>query len=301
MPLKIIYFKHQEWYNELMKMKRKELDLTEFDKRFPSEKECCDYLYSLLFADGFRCPSAECQHEIREKWEVKPYKYKCRKCGHQTSLTAQINFFCHSHLPMLIWFKAIYYMCIRRERATATELKKLVDIDSDKIKQSNKTAQKMVRKIKPMLYRFPDEEKLYGKIAVGKEPINFSETQIDVGIAVEVNNKKIGRVVIVPISNVEDIYEAYLSTDADPQQLQTYTNKVARDFAVWCNKKEQERKEAQEDQRGIDVLNIDELMRIYSATTFLYRTPVDFDDVINNILNYGTEKDYSSYYDKSIV
>lgn len=282
-------------------MKREEVDFTKFNKRFPSEKECRDYLYQLQFTDGFRCPSKECQNEIREMWEVKPYKYKCRKCGHQTSLTAQIDFFCHTHLPMLIWFKAIYYMCIRRERATAAELKELVDIDSYKTKQSNKTAQKMVRKINPMLYLFPDEEKLHGRIAVGKELINFSGTQIDVGIAVEVNNKKIGRVVIVPISNVEDIYEVYLSSDADPQQLQTYTNKVARDFEVWCNKKEQERKEAQEDQQGIDVLNIDELMRIYSATTFLYRTPVAFDDVISNILNYGTEKDYSSYYDKSIV
>ena len=282
-------------------MKREEVDFTKFNKRFPSEKECRDYLYQLQFADGFRCPSEECQNVIREMWEVKPYKYKCRKCGHQTSLTAQIAFFCHTHLPMLVWFKAIYYMCIRRERATAVELKELIDIDNDKTKQSNKTAQKILVKIKPMLYRFPDEEKLYGKIAVGKELIYFSGTQIDVGIAVEVNNKKIGRVIIVPISNVEDIYEVYLSANADPQPLHTYTSKVARDFELWCNKNEQARKETQEIQQGIEIFNLDELMRIYSATTFLYRTPVDFDNVLSNILNYGTEKDYSSYYDKSIV
>lgn len=281
-------------------MKREELDFTEFDRRFPSEKECRDYLYRLLFADGFRCPSVVCQHEIRKMWEVRPYKYKCRKCGHQTSLTAQIDFFCHTHLPMLTWFKAIYYMCIRRGCATAAELKNLVDIDSDKTAQSNKTAQKIVRKLKPMLYRFPDEEKLSGTVAVGKESISFLETQIDVAIAVEVKNNKIGRVVIVPISDVEDIYEAYLSTDAEPRPLPTHTSKVARGFELWCNKREQQMKELQKDQQGIDVLNIDELMRIYSATTFLYRTPVDFDSVICNILNYGTEKDFSSYYDKSL-
>lgn len=268
-------------------MKREELDFTEFDRRFPTEKQCRDYLYGLLFAEGFRCPSVECQHEIREMWEVKPYKYKCRKCGHQTSLTAQIDFFCHTHLPMLTWFKAIYYMCVRRERATAAELKRIVDIDSITTEQSNKTAQKVVRKIRPMLYRQPKNEVLNGLVALGKEFISFSGEQIALGIAAEIDNKKIGRVAIVPISKVQEIYETYLSPDADYRWLPTYTNKIAMDFESWCNKREE--------------ANVDKLMEIYTTTTFLYRTLVDFDDVLNNILNYGTKQDYSSYYDKTIV
>ena len=283
-----------------MKTKREELDFTEFDKRFPSEKVCRDYLYGLLFADGFRCPSMECQHELREMREVKPYKYKCRKCGHQTSLTAPIDCFCHTHLPMLTWFKAIYYMCIRRERVTAVELQKVADIGS------NKTAQKIVRKLKPMLYRFPNNEVLRGPIAAGSEIITLSEHQIDSVIVAEVDHQKIRRTVIAPISDAEDAEKIFMSHlppyPVIVKSSKRYTDRVARAFEAWYDKKELERKGAQEDQQGIEVFNIiDELMRIYSKTTFLYRTPVDFDDVLGNILNYGTNNDYSSYYDKSII
>lgn len=278
-----------------MKMKREELDFAEFDRRFPSEKVCRDYLYGLLFSDGFRCPSAECQHKLREMWEVKPYKYKCRKCGYQTSLTAPIDCFCHTHLPMLTWFKAIYYMCIRRERATAVELQKVADIGS------NKTSQKVVRKLQPMLYRRPKNKLLKGLVALGAEYIIFSGDQIGLAIAAEIDNKRVGRTVIVPLPDVEDIFKSHLSPNASPRKLPRYTNRVAKAFEAWCNKKEQDRRESQEAQQGIEVFKIDELMQIYSATTFLYRTPVDFDDVLGNILNYGTEKDYSSYYDKSII
>lgn len=80
--------------------------LTEFDKHFRSEKQCLDYLCGLRWPDGYRCP--RCYHD--QYWQIGEKKYKCRKCGYQATVTAG-TLFQDSHLPLLVWFRAIWIAC----------------------------------------------------------------------------------------------------------------------------------------------------------------------------------------------
>ncbi len=134
------------------------MDYSKLNRRFRSEKDCLDYLFSIRWSDGYYCPRCGCQ----EMWEVSPYKYKCRKCSYQTSVTAG-TLFHHTHISLYQWFKAIWYMSLRGNKATAFELMEEVGIGS------NRTALSMINKIKSEMFTTNEDiinRKLYGNVDI---------------------------------------------------------------------------------------------------------------------------------------
>ena len=150
-------------------------DLRDFEERFGTEKQCLDYLYSLRWPDGYRCP--RCYHN--EAWQIKEWKYKCRKCGYQATVTAG-TLFQDSHLPIALWFKAIWYVCSQTGGANALDLQKQLNIGS------YRTAWTMLLKIRRLM---ADNEpvKLGGKVAVDNVGIykNYRKACSNVFIAAE--------------------------------------------------------------------------------------------------------------------
>ena len=100
------------------------MDWTEFNKRFPTEESCRNYLFKKKWTDGFCCPKCEC----KKYWLLDPYKYKCQQCGYQSTITTG-TVFKHTHLSMRQWFAAIEYVGLCGNSATAsglnTELKNI--------------------------------------------------------------------------------------------------------------------------------------------------------------------------------
>jgi len=54
----------------------------ELRERFPDDQACRDYLTSLRWPDGFRCPC--CQSA--DHWKTARDLFHCRACDHQTSV-----------------------------------------------------------------------------------------------------------------------------------------------------------------------------------------------------------------------
>lgn len=129
-------------------------DMYDFEERYGTEKQCLDYLYTLRWPDGYICPG--CSHN--EAWQIKEWKYKCRKCGYQSTVTAG-TIFQDSHLPITLWFRAIWYVCSQTEGANALDLQKQLNIGS------YRTAWTMLLKIRKLM---ADNEpmKLRGEVAV---------------------------------------------------------------------------------------------------------------------------------------
>ena len=146
-----------------------------FTELFGTEKQCLDYLYSLRWPDGYRCP--RCYHN--EAWQIKERKYKCRKCGYQATVLAG-TLFQDIHLPISTWFKAIWYVCSQTGVTSVLDLQKELGLGS------YRTAWTMLLKIrKIMADRAPS--KLSGRVAVNQYHIHRSNRakKIDLLIAVE--------------------------------------------------------------------------------------------------------------------
>ena len=117
--------------------KKKMLSFTQFIKRFPNEKACVEYLYSVKWPQGFKCPVCGCRHGYALK---NRRQYQCANCRHQTSLTA--NTVMHrSHLPLTKWFWAIYLVACDKRGISALAL-------AGKIEICYETAWNMLRRIR---------------------------------------------------------------------------------------------------------------------------------------------------------
>lgn len=96
----------------------------EFQKRFGTEEACREELFRYRFPDGFVCPRCGC----REYYPVRTRKTcQCRNCRHQTSVTAGTVMH-RTHLPLTIWFWAMY-LCVTDKRGiSASQLSRLLNI-----------------------------------------------------------------------------------------------------------------------------------------------------------------------------
>jgi hypothetical protein len=96
--------------------------LPEFQKVFPSDTACADYLEKLRWPNGFVCPDCG--------WTGEPYRFKgrpsvlrCRQCKGNTYLTAGTTM--HStHTPLSIWFWAGYLVTTQTPGQSALQFQR---------------------------------------------------------------------------------------------------------------------------------------------------------------------------------
>ena len=166
------------------------MTLSEYEKQFLTKEQCLNYLYKLRFPNGFRC--GKCGHT--EMWEVSDYKYKCKKCGYQMSVTAG-TLFHHIHLPIEKWFKAIWYICERSNIFTLNDL-----INELHLGSSN-TAREISYRIRNAISIIEQPIKLKGTIEASTE----MRRGILYIVAVEIDDEKAGRVRALRLSNMDEI------------------------------------------------------------------------------------------------
>lgn len=262
-----------------MKKSYEIIDFTVFNKKYPTNEKCLEKIFKTRWKTGYKCPRCHCN----EAWEIIPYKYKCRNCGYQTTVTAG-TFFHRTHLSMLQWFKAIYYMSVREEQATAAELQNLIGIGS------NKTALSVINKIKPMLYCSSRKRlswkgnKLNGIVEICDKTIFDRQFhQKELFIAVETNNGVIGRVRIVEYPrqrSKQKCYESFISQLIDknatirfngPRISCPLAQKIGNDFDEW-----------RKDKNNIE---FEELCAMYCKMINTYTIHATFDEILRNILS----------------
>lgn len=91
----------------------------EFRTRYATEEACREELFRLRFPEGFVCPKCGC----REYYPVRTRNtYQCRKCRHQTSVTAGTVMH-RTRLPLTKWFWAMY-LCVTDKRGISASLLK---------------------------------------------------------------------------------------------------------------------------------------------------------------------------------
>lgn len=181
-------------------------NLDEFNKRFPTEQHCLDYLYSLRWSDGYFCYYCG---KRSGAWEVSPNKYKCRSCGHQTTVTAD-TIFHHTHIPLIKWFQAAWYLTNVNNNATAKELQKLLGIGS------NRTAQSITKKLKTVMYHpdFDNSEKLKGVIEVSGASL---DVDVFIYLAVELCHEKVQKVKMAAYpTGDEETFNDFISSVVEP-------------------------------------------------------------------------------------
>lgn len=160
--------------------------LEQFQEKFGTEKQCLDYLTSLRWPDGYRCP--KCHHN--EAWQVSDRKYKCKNCHYQATVTSG-TLFHDSHIPLVDWLKAAWYLTSTEERKTAKDLQKLLGLGS------NHTALLLIDKY-ALVWDKSIDHHLKGVVEVQTKKILISNKNKKLVVpfiaAAELNGSKAGRI-----------------------------------------------------------------------------------------------------------
>lgn len=170
----------------------------EFEKMFQTEQDCIDYVTSIRWVHGFECPVC-CS---RRYWKKNKGRYECRDCHTETTVTNG-TIFHKSTKPLLLWFRAIWWMVAQKNGVSAKGLQKILGLGS------YQTAWTWLHKFRRLMI-LSGRSKLQGTIEVDEVFIGGkksgkrgrgAEGKSLVAVAVEIKGKKTGRVRLSKIPN----------------------------------------------------------------------------------------------------
>lgn len=125
--------------NQKPKMQR--YTLRDFEKQFPNDDVCLEWLKNYLYPDGIFCQN--CQ-KVTNHYRVASRKsYSCQFCGHHVHPTAD-TIYHKSTTPLRLWFYAVYLMASTRCGISAKQLERELGV-------TYKTAWRMFKQIRSML------------------------------------------------------------------------------------------------------------------------------------------------------
>jgi transposase-like protein len=182
-------------------------NLLEFETRFNSEESCRDYLFKLRWPNGFTCP--HCGHA--KSWPVSNSFYECAKCKNKVSVISG-TLFHGTHKPLVLWFRAIWWLTGQKNGASALGLMRILGLGS------YKTAWAWLHRLRRAMVT-PGRNKLIGNIEVDESYVGGkksgkrgrgAEGKALIVIAVETTGDVIGRIRLqrIPNASAESLNDA---------------------------------------------------------------------------------------------
>lgn len=137
-----------------MKTKQEKFTIRDFEKQFPDDDACLEWLKNYLYPNGIFC--AKCER-VTKHHKVKSRKsYSCDYCGHHVHPTAG-TIYHKSATPLRLWFYAIYLMASTRCGISAKQIERETGV-------TYKTAWRMFNQIRTMLAE--NHDPLTGKVEI---------------------------------------------------------------------------------------------------------------------------------------
>lgn len=165
--------------------------LMELEQRFSSEEACREYLWALRWPEGFVCPRCG----SGKHWAVTRGRSACAGCGYQATVTAG-TIFERTRLPLVLWFRAIWWVTSQKNGASALGLQRVLGLGS------YETAWTWLHKLRRAMVR-PGRDRLSGRVEVdetywggvekgvhGRQ----TETKALIVVAAQEDGKGIGRI-----------------------------------------------------------------------------------------------------------
>ena len=128
--------------------------LMEFERRFATEQACREYLFALRWPEGFVCPRCG----GRQAWAARRGVWLCAQCRYEASSTAG-TIFQDSHLPLTLWFRAIWYVTSQKNGASALGVQRVLGLGS------YRTAWSLLHKLRRAMVR-PGRDRLAGTVEI---------------------------------------------------------------------------------------------------------------------------------------
>lgn len=194
-------------------------NLREFEQRFSTEAACGDYLMTLRWPEGFRCPACGGSRV----WKIgRGDLMECAGCHRQSSLTAG-TVLEGTRRPLTVWFRAMWWVTTQKPGISALGLQHALGLGS------YQTAWAWLHKLRRAMVR-PGRERLTGRIEVDESYIGGFESESGGGmrgrgtrrkaliaVAAEERGSQIGRIRMHRIRDASrESLEQFLQSNIEP-------------------------------------------------------------------------------------
>lgn len=165
--------------------------LLEFEDRFRTEQACRAYLVRLRWPNGFQC--RHCGDG--QPWHTARGRLVCRACRTQVSVAAG-TIFQDSHLPLRVWFRAMWWVTNQKSGMSALGLQRALGLGS------YRSAWSCLQKLRRAMVR-PGRDRLAGEVEVdetywgGPKPGKHGRGAAGkalIVVAAQVDGRRIGRI-----------------------------------------------------------------------------------------------------------
>src|ERR1700688_4515794 len=92
----------------------------ELEQRFADDEACRQYLFGLRWPQGFECSACG----GRGVWKGSRNRLLCTSCRRQIYILAG-TVFQYSHLPLTLWFRAMWHLTSQKNGISALGLQRL--------------------------------------------------------------------------------------------------------------------------------------------------------------------------------
>ena len=106
-------------------MNTPEASFLNWQQQFRTNKDCLQYLKEMKWPNGFMCP--QCGHDNRIDLHCRELT-EFSHCHKKTSVMSG-TLFHGSHLPLLKWFWALYFICSDKGSISALRLSRLIEVN----------------------------------------------------------------------------------------------------------------------------------------------------------------------------
>ena len=126
-----------------------------FEQQYGTEEQCRAVVIASRWPNGFECPVCGCrQHSLVTTRDL----YQCTRCRRQTSPIAG-TIFASTHLPLRLWFRAIYHLTQTKQGISSIELGRRLGV-------TQTTAWKIKHKLKQVMLERDASKRLAGRIEI---------------------------------------------------------------------------------------------------------------------------------------
>jgi len=127
--------------------------LPQFQKLFPNDAACAEYLEKIRWEHGFVCP--KCGHAAEPfRFAARPSVLRCRKCRNDAALTAG-TVMERTHTPLNVWFWGAYLIASHTAGMSATQFQRQLGL------KRYETAFQILHKLRAGMVR-PDADRIGG-------------------------------------------------------------------------------------------------------------------------------------------